>query len=312
MNTPEISIIIPVYNSEEIIEELNNLLFRTLSNQISFEIIFVNDCSTDGSWQKITAISETYDDITGINLFKNSGQDNAILAGLRISKGNYCVVMDDDLQHLPTDILKLYNECKKGFDVCYANFITRKQNVIKQIGSNINGKIAEILVSKPKGIYLSPFKIIAKKTINEIIKFAGPYPYIDGIILTITNNITQIESEHQNRMSGKSNYTLSKSVDVFIKLFTGFSVIPLRIATYTGFLATLTGLCLSFKYLYDYFITKDFIEGWTTVVVLIIFFGGLILITLGIIGEYIGRIYLTLNNKPQYSISEIVRSKTNA
>ncbi len=312
MNTPEISIIIPVYNSEEIIEELNNLLFRTLSNQISFEIIFVNDCSTDGSWQKITAISETYDDITGINLFKNSGQDNAILAGIRISKGNYCVVMDDDLQHLPTDILKLYNECKKGFDVCYANFITRKQNVIKQIGSNINGKIAEILVSKPKGIYLSPFKIIAKKTINEIIKFAGPYPYIDGIILTITNNITQIESEHQNRMSGKSNYTLSKSVDVFIKLFTGFSVIPLRIATYTGFLATLTGLCLSFKYLYDYFITKDFIEGWTTVVVLIIFFGGLILITLGIIGEYIGRIYLTLNNKPQYSISEIVRSKTNA
>lgn len=306
MNDVELSIVIPVYNSSSIIEELYKQI--ALAVKLPYEIIFVNDCSKDDSWQKIVLLSKLYPAITGIHLRKNSGQDNAILAGLRISKGNYCVIMDDDLQHNPNDILQLYNECKKGFDVCYANFNSRKQSIIKNIGSKTNGKLAELLVSKPKGIYLSPFKIINKSTVAEIAQFAGPYPYIDGIILTITQNLCQINVEHQVRLNGKSNYTLSKSVSVFMKLFTGFSVLPLRLATIIGCMATGVGFILSLKYLYDYFIAKNYIEGWTTVVVLIIFFGGLILITLGIIGEYIGRMYLTLNNKPQYSISEIVTS----
>lgn len=306
MKEIEISIVIPVYNSSSIIEELHKQIAEALS--VSFEIIFVNDCSKDDSWRKIVSLSKSNKHITGINLRKNSGQDNALLAGLRVAKGNYCVIMDDDLQHNPSDILTLYNECKKGFDVCYANFTSLKQTAVKNIGSNTNGKMAELLVSKPKGIYLSPFKIINKSTVTEISKFAGPYPYIDGIILTITQNLSQVNVEHQTRFSGKSNYTFSKSASVFMKLFTGFSVLPLRLATITGCIATFVGVILLIKYLYDYFIAKNYIEGWTTVVVLIILFGGLILVTLGIIGEYIGRMYLTLNNKPQYSISEIVKS----
>lgn len=306
MKEIEISIVIPVYNSSSIIEELHKQIAQAMT--VSFEIIFVNDCSKDDSWKKIVSLSKSNKHITGINLRKNSGQDNALLAGLRIAKGNYCVIMDDDLQHNPNDILALYNECKKGFDVCYANFTSLKQTAVKNIGSSTNGRMAELLVSKPKDIYLSPFKIINKSTVLEISKFAGPYPYIDGIILTITQNLSQVNVEHQTRFSGKSNYTFSKSVSVFMKLFTGFSVLPLRLATITGCIATLIGFVLLIKYLYDYFIAKNYIEGWTTVVVLIILFGGLILITLGIIGEYIGRMYLTLNNKPQYSISEIVKS----
>lgn len=306
MKEIEISIVIPVYNSSSIIEELHKQIAEALS--VSYEIIFVNDCSMDDSWKKIVTLSKSNKHITGINLRKNSGQDNALLAGLRIAKGNYCVIMDDDLQHNPSDILALYNECKKGFDVCYANFTSLKQTTVKNIGSSTNGKMAELLVSKPKGIYLSPFKIINKSTVLEIAKFAGPYPYIDGIILTITQNLCQVNVEHQLRHSGKSNYTFSKSASVFMKLFTGFSVLPLRLATITGCIATFVGIILLIKYLYDYFIAKNYIEGWTTVVVLIILFGGLILVTLGIIGEYIGRMYLTLNNKPQYSISEIVKS----
>jgi undecaprenyl-phosphate 4-deoxy-4-formamido-L-arabinose transferase len=181
MNDVELSIVIPVYNSSSIIEELYKQI--ALAVKLPYEIIFVNDCSKDDSWQKIILLSKLHPAITGIHLRKNSGQDNAILAGLRISKGNYCVIMDDDLQHNPNDILQLYNECKKGFDVCYANFNSRKQSIIKNIGSKTNGKLAELLVSKPKGIYLSPFKIINKSTVAEIAQFAGPYPYIDGIIL---------------------------------------------------------------------------------------------------------------------------------
>ncbi len=311
MNAIEISVVIPVYNSSQVIDELHFRISKALERECAYEIIFVNDCSVDESWKKIKTLIETYPSTSGISLKKNVGQDNAILAGLRIAKGNYCVIMDDDLQHNPHDILKLYNECKKGFDVCYANFIELKQNVIKNIGSAVNGKLAEMLVSKPKAIYLSPFKIINKLTVEEVKNFSGPFPYIDGIILTITKNLTQIDIEHQKRIIGKSNYTFSKSFSVLMKLFTGFSVAPLRMATIAGLVSTFIGFCLALKYLYDYFITKIFVEGWTTVVILIIFFGGLILTTLGIIGEYIGRMYLTLNNKPQYIISEIVRSKHN-
>lgn len=308
----EISIVIPVYNSSRILESLYKSISETLNWNYSYEIIFINDCSQDNSWEKIVMLSRQYDSIIGVNLRKNSGQDNAILAGLRASQGNYCVIMDDDLQHHPGDILKLYEECKKGFDVCFANFVERKQNGIKVIGSGFNGKMAEVLISKPKHIYLSPFKIITKSVVNEIVKFAGPYPYIDGIILTITQNLTQVEVEHQSRFSGKSNYTFFKSVSVFMKMFTGFSIIPLRLATLSGVITTIVGFGLLIIYLYEYFITKNFIAGWTTVVALIIFFGGMILTTLGIIGEYIGRIYLTLNNKPQYSVSEVVRSDDHA
>lgn len=310
MSTPEISVVIPVYNSGGIISTLYQKIAATLE-KTSYEIIFINDYSRDNSWVKIREIVQNNKYVTGINLRKNSGQDNALLAGLRITKGNYAVIMDDDLQHNPEDILKLYDICKNGFDVCYANFSNRQQTVIKNTGSDLNGKMAELLVQKPKEIYLSAFKIINRSTIDEIVKFSGPFPYIDGIILTITSNITQINLIHSQRLSGKGNYTFSKSFSVFMKLFTGFSVLPLRIATITGCIATFIGFCLLIKYLYDYFITENFIEGWTTVVVLIILFSGLILITLGIVGEYIGRMYLAINNKPQYSISEIVKSNDN-
>lgn len=304
----EISIVIPVYNSAGIVESLCSRIAEGMS-AFSYEIILVNDCSKDNSWEKIVEQTASQKNITGINLKKNSGQDNALLAGLRQSKGNFVVIMDDDLQHDPNDITTLYNECKKGFDVCYANFKSKKQNLVKNTGSNVNGLVASVLINKPKNIYLSPFKIISRSTVSEVVKFAGPYPYIDGILLTITQNITQVDVEHHPRAEGKGNYSFSLSVSVFIRLFTGFSVLPLRLATITGIIATVIGFLLSVKYLYDYFIKKDFIEGWTTVVILIIFFGGLILLTLGIIGEYIGRMYLTMNNKPQYSVSEIVKSK---
>jgi undecaprenyl-phosphate 4-deoxy-4-formamido-L-arabinose transferase len=312
MNIPEISIVIPVYNSGNILIPLHEQIRDALKNKLTYEIIFVNDGSRDDSWKKITELALSSENITGINLRKNSGQDNALMAGLRIARGNYTVIMDDDLQHDPADINSLYEACKLGSDVCFANFRKKNQSYIKNTGSNINGRVAELLIQKPGEIYLSPYKIVNRATVNEIIKFTGPFPYIDGIILSITSNISQIFLNHQPRHSGKSNYTFSRSLSVFMKMFTGFSVLPLRIATITGCIATLVGFVLLIKYLYDYFISKDYIEGWTTVVVLIILFSGLILITLGIVGEYIGRMYLSVNNKPQYSISEIVKSKENA
>jgi len=305
MPQPEISIVIPVFNSRAIIQVLYNRISAALS-ETSHEVILINDGSSDSSWNIISDLAKKNTDITAIDLIKNSGQDNAILAGLRNIKGKYVVIMDDDLQHAPEDIPALYNKCSQGYDVCYAAFIHKRQNILKKTGSKINGGFAGWLLNKPRGIYMSPFKIIRRNIANEVARFAGPYPYIDGIILTITNKVCQLHVDHHERHEGKSNYNLHRSASVFFKLFSGFSVAPLRLAAIFGFIISLIGTGLIVRYLIEYFILKDTVEGWTTIVVLLIFFGGLITMLLGLIGEYIGRIYLTLNNKPQYSIRETI------
>lgn len=309
MNSAKISIVIPVYNSAASLQQLVTELTQTLHNKLDYELLLINDGSKDNSWEEIREISKGQPELIGINLRKNCGQDNAIMAGLGMTTGLYCVIMDDDLQHDPAIIFDLLSEMQHGADVCYANFEHREQTAYKRSGSDLNGKVAQVLVNKPKHIYLSPFKIIHRAVVDEILRYSGPYPYIDGILLNITDKISQVPATHRKRLAGKSTYGLRNSLSVFLKLFTGFSIVPLRIATYSGLVATFIGGLLGLKYLYDYFIAKNYIEGWTTVVLLILIFGGLILTSLGIVGEYIGRMYLTMNNKPQYSISEIIRSK---
>lgn len=299
----EISIVVPVYNSEDNLTELNHQLQYELKD-INFELILVNDQSKDTSWNKINDLTREYKNIIGINLRKNSGQDNAIFAGIHYAKGQYIVIMDDDLQHSPSDISKLYEDIKKGYDVCYANFEKKKQALWKNIGSWLNGKMAEIIINKPKEIYLSPFKIIKKEIIDEIKDTNYLYPYIDGIIFSITNNITQIDAKHYDRFSGSSNYTLLESIKVFMKLATGFSVFPLRVASFIGALTSIFGFVLGLYFIIEYFFNSSSPEGWTSMIVIVLFLGGIILMSLGIVGEYLGRIYLSINKKKSYTIKE--------
>jgi undecaprenyl-phosphate 4-deoxy-4-formamido-L-arabinose transferase len=311
METIKISIVIPVYNSEECLLELNKQLTNAFLSFPSYELILVNDRSADNSWGKIIEICECNKNAVGISLRKNSGQDNAIMAGLKIAKGEYIVIMDDDLQHSPNDILKLYNECVKGYDLCYGLFNKKKQKLWKNMGSWLNGKLSEKLLSKPKEIYLSPFKIFRNEIAQEIIQYSGPYPYIDALLLTITHNISQIELEHHNRYKGNSNFNLLKSISVFIKHATGYSIYPLRLAIYLGFLSAFSSFVFAIYFLIDYFMHENKVEGWISTILLILFFSGVILISLGIIGEYVGRIFLTINKKPQYTIEKMTTKSIN-
>ena len=303
----KISIVIPVYNSQDCIIPLIEELIKVLCYFIDYEIIFVNDFSSDNSWEILKQEAAKNSHLICINFRKNFGQDNAILAGLRNVTGNYVVIMDDDLQHAPSDIIKLYSQCKKGYDVCYANFNTKKQKFWKNIGSSLNGKLSEKLLNKPKNIYLSPFKIIHKDVVDEIIKFSGPFPYIDATILTITHHLTQIEIEHHIRYAGSSNYSFIKSAVVFIKHATNYSIYPLRVVSFVGFISALLSLLAGVFYLLQYVMSSHKVEGWISLVLLVIFFGGLTLLSIGLIGEYIGRIFLSINNKPQYTIQEIIK-----
>lgn len=308
-STIDISVVIPVYRSEDNLPELVSRIELALKD-FAFELVLVNDCSPDRSWMVIEDLCKKYDFITGLSLMKNSGQDNAIIAGLNYVSGSYVVIMDDDLQHDPKDILKLYQKCKEGYHVCYANFNLKKQAAWKNFGSWLNGKLAEILINKPKGIYLSPFEMLKYEVVHEIIKYKGSHPYIQGLIFNVTDNVCQVDVEHHERYSGTSNYNFIKSINVFLRLATGFSVKPLRFASVLGFISSLSGFIMIPIYLYQYF-SNDYknIEGWTTLVILLLLIGGLILMSLGIIGEYLGRMYIDISNKPQYTIESRIQHK---
>ncbi|MBP3772405.1 MAG: glycosyltransferase family 2 protein [Treponema sp.] len=304
----EISIVIPVYNSCECVAELSRQIADSLGSAgISYEQIMVNDCSRDSSWDEIKKEAEKNHNLLGINLRKNGGQDSAILTGLNYAGGKWVVIMDDDLQHSPYDIPKLYEEAKKGFDVVYANFEAKKQKLWKNLGSWFNGKISEIALDKPKGIYLSPFKIVSGEVVKEMVKFENLFPYIDGLIFQVTRNITQIDIEHHKRELGKSNYNLVKSIKVFLRMLFGFSTMPLNLASYTGFFSAAVGLVLAIVYAVQYFTGKADVTGWTTLVILLLILGGLILVSLGIIGKYLGQMYLTVNRLPKFIVKETTK-----
>ena len=229
------------------------------------------------------------------------------MAGLGLSCGNYVVIMDDDLQHSPSDIPILLEKIKNDCDVCYADFGgDLHQSWWKNIGSMLNSKQAEFFIKKPKHIYLSPFKVVNRMVVDSLLEYKGTYPYIDGLIFQITNLVSQVQVKHFNRYSGTGNYNLRRSISVFFKHTTGFSIMPLRIASFFGLSLSILGFMLGVYYIYMYYMFGTTVEGWTSIIVLQLFIGGAILASLGIIGEYIGRSYLSINSKPQFIVRKTI------
>ena len=306
----KLSIIIPVYNSENILKELVNQISNEIKkiNKVSDdEIILVNDKSNDSSWQIIEKICHENKYVAGIDLMKNVGQHNALIAGIKSSNFDYVITMDDDLQHSPKFIEKIILKLNEGYDVCYTKYVNNKYSFFKKLGSIANDKIANIVLQKPKNIYLSSFKGINKNVANEIKKFSGPYVYLDGIILDITRNIGTVDIDHEDRLDGKSNYNLNKLFSLWIKVFTNSSIYPLRIASMSGFIITLIATILALLIITNKLLNPEIQQGWTSIVVIILFFSGVQLLALGIIGEYLGRIFLNLNQKAQFTINKIIK-----
>ena len=301
----DISVVIPVYNSEECVAEISRQIADALKD-FSYEQIMVNDASRDGSWAEIEKVCAKNPRVVGVNLRKNGGQDSAILAGLNLAQGKYVVIMDDDLQHSPYDIPKLRAEIEKGFDVVYADFETKKQKLWKNLGSWFNGKISEVAIGKPRNVYLSPFKIVERGVVQEMIRYENLFPYIDGLIFQTTRNISQIKIEHHERTLGKSNYSFAKSVKVFLRMLFAFSTAPLMLSSFIGMFSAFVGLVLAVVYFIDFLRGKADVTGWTTIVILILILGGLILLSLGVAGVYIGRVYLTVSRSPKFLVKQVV------
>jgi len=304
---PEVSIVVPVYRSASILPHLVAQVQAAMQASDldgRFELILINDASPDDSWQVIRELAARYPFVKGICLARNFGQHNATMAGLNHTCGEVVVIMDDDLQHPPQTIMSLVNAVREGFDVCYTTYIDRKHAAWKRLGSWFNDCFASFLLNKPRGLYLSSYKAMPRRVAQEIIRYDGPYVYIDGLILDITRHITSVPIQHQMRHEGKGNYGLRRSISLWLKMATSFSIIPLRIASFTGMVLAVVSAIGAIIVIVEKLRHPEIPAGWTSMSVIVLFMGGLQLLCLGVIGEYLGRAYLKLNRKPQFSVRE--------
>ena len=304
----KLSIIIPSYNCSNVIENLTadiHNVVKDISDINKLELILVNDCSLDNTWEKICELTKKNPDTTfGINLMKNYGQHNAIMAGLKICNGDFILIMDDDYQHSPNEIPKIIKKLQEGYDVCYTNYKNNKYGIFKRISSWLNRKISNILIDKPKSIYLSSFKCFTKKMLKEIIKYDGPFVYLDGLIFDITKNVTSVDVQHSFRKIGKTSYNFFKLFSLWLRVLTNFSIVPLRIAVFIGFFMTIVSFFSVMVILYIKLKNPNIAAGWASLSMLITFFSGIQLILIGLVGEYVGRSFIKLNRKPQFVVRE--------
>jgi glycosyltransferase involved in cell wall biosynthesis len=289
-----LSVVIPVYHGAVTVQKLVESVQEQLKEN-SFEIVLINDGSKDDSEKKCLELSEKFKNISFLSLRKNFGEFQAVMCGLNHTKGDYTVIIDDDFQNPPSEIIKLLETAQKGdFDVVYGQYDEKKHHQFRNFGSWFVNQVTTSLFQKPQDLYLSSFKLIRKEVVEEICKYKGPYPYIDGLIFNVTDNVGKVTVQHNNRQNGESNYTFKKLASLFLNIIFGYSLLPVRLSLFLGFLSTFVAIFLSVLH----FITGIDHPVW----LIILFVGGVQLISIGIVGEYIGKTFLTQSNTPQFTL----------
>ena len=307
----KVSFCIPCYKSEQtlpkVVDEIRSSM-EELSEKYEYEIILVNDASPDGTFNVICKLADTYPNITGIDLAKNFGQHAALMAGFAHVSGDILVCLDDDGQTPANEVYKLLDKIEEGEDVVYARYDHKKHSPFRNFGSFINEKMTEFLLGKPKELYVSSYFAAKRFIVDEMLRYDKSYPYVIGLVLRSTKRIANVNVDHREREVGRSGYTLGKLLGLWMNGFTAFSVKPLRIATWTGISCAILGFIYGLYTIIKKFVLGDAVAvGFSALMSSVMFIGGMILFMLGILGEYIGRMYISMNNAPQYVIREVVK-----
>ncbi len=300
----KISVVIPCYQSEKVIASVVEEITSYIGN-MPHELILVCDCSPDKEWDEIKKLHKKYPAVHGILFSKNFGQHSATMAGYRKATGDIIVTMDDDGQSDPAGILPMIIKIKGGFDVVYAKYPKFKESSFRVLGSKINRKMAELLAGKPKNVQTSSFFAMRRFVLNEVIRYTSSFPYIGGLVFRSTSNIGEVEVEHRSRMEGESGYTITKLIKLWFNGFTAFSVTPLRVASVLGIIFSGVGFILGVAMIVRKLLNPSILLGYSSIMVTVFFLGGLLLLSMGLIGEYVGRIYIGMNQAPQYVIKEV-------
>ena len=314
MSKKLISFCIPCYRSEQTLEGVITEIEETMKKMASYsyEIILVNDGSPDNTWGKIRELADKSEqkNILGINLARNFGQHAAIMAALNAAAGDYIVCLDDDGQTPADEVDKLIAALEDGADVAYARYSHKQHNLFRNFGTAMNEWMASVMLGKPKDLYVSSYFAVKRFVVNEMVKYESSYPYVIGLVLRTTRNIVNVDVTHRRREVGQSGYTLSKLFALWINGFTAFSIKPLRIATVTGAVFAILGFIYGIYTIIKKFVLPDVQIGFSALMSAVVFMGGAIMLMLGMIGEYLGRLYISQNKNPQFVIRETTRDET--
>ncbi len=306
----KISFIIPCYGSEKTIAEVVAEIKETIRTRegYDYEIVLVADASPDNVYEVIHKLALEDKKIKGINLAKNFGQHSALMTGFNIATGDIMVILDDDGQTPADQVFDLVDKMNEGFDVVYANYPQLKKTFFRNFGTVVNNLMAELLISKPKDIMMTSYFCMNRVIVDEVIKYTNAYPYVGGLVLRSTNNIGKVMVNHRDRFNGTSGYTFKSLLGLWLNGFTAFSVKPLRLASLLGGLVSMFGIFYGIYTIGARLLNPDMPIGYASLISVTVFIGGMNMIMLGLVGEYIGRMYISMNNSPQYVIKKVISS----
>lgn len=298
----DLSICIPAYNSSLVISELVSRLFYYFKDE-SIEIIIVNDGSRDSTDSVCKELELKYPHLKYYSLTKNFGEYNAVMCALSFSEARFVAIVDDDSQNPPESIAALWRKAQEGFDIVFAKYQEKKHSFLRNMISSAHNLLANHIMNKPSDIYLSTFKVINRSTVEEILKYKGPFPNLEVMAFHITNNITYCYVSHNERAAGKSNYTLRKLFHIWINIILSSSMVPVRLIAKLGLFLLVLSCMAIFYYLKVWIINNQFSQlGW--ILTIIFFFSSVQLLSVGIIGEYLGKMYLSSIQIPQWVIKK--------
>lgn len=314
-NSRLVSFVIPCYRSEQTLPKVVEEVIRTVEalnaggKKYDYEIILVDDCSPDNTFDVIRDLCENNKKITGINLARNFGQHAALMAGFHYVKGDVVVCLDDDGQTPANEAGKLLAEIEKGSDVVYAKYDHKMHSLFRNFGSWLNEEMTEMMLGKPKDIYVSSYFAARRFVIEDIKRYTNAYPYVIGLVLRTTKRISNVNVHHREREVGTSGYTFRKLIGLWFNGFTAFSVKPLRIATAIGCFLASMGFIYGIYTIIKKFVNPNVPMGFSSMMSALVFIGGMLMLMLGLIGEYIGRMYISMNNSPQFVIREVMNDE---
>jgi undecaprenyl-phosphate 4-deoxy-4-formamido-L-arabinose transferase len=307
-----LSIVVPVYNGAHTVGTLVRALAQ-LDIAGGHEIVLVVDGSPDDSLAVCRRLAaELAVPITVVNHSRNYGEHNAVMTGLRHARGGHIITMDDDLQNPPEEVRRLYEHTRDhGYDVVYSHYATKHHARWRNLGSAFHNRLADFLLDKPKGLYLSSFRCLSAFVASHVIAYDGPFPYVDGLILQTTRSIGRLQVTHLPRAEGRSNYTLRRLLRLWLSMALNFSVMPLRVATLFGLVMSVLGFLGLVEVAIEALLGET-PSGWGSTLVIVLLFSGAQLLMLGIAGEYLGRMFLTANKRPQAIVRDVTRSEAAA
>jgi len=301
----DLSFVIPVYNGGASIGRVVQRI-HDLYSDLAIEVVLVDDGSRDDSEQVCLALRQAHPGtVTFLHLARNFGEHNAVLAGLNHATGACVAVLDDDGQNPPEEVRRMYDLLRRNdHDVVYGRYKVKHHSLFRNLGSWFNDRMANVMLHKPPALYLSSFKVMNRFLVDEIVRYSGAFPYIDGLILRATRNVGQVEVEHRAPPAGvRSNYDLRRLFLLWLNMFLNFSILPLRLAALLGLAMSVVSLFLIVAIVVDkLYVNPGVAVGLPTVMALVVFFSGVQLVILGMIGEYLGRLFLDHSKSPQFVV----------